>query len=572
MPGSRLHLPRRVTARQEDHARGALGVMPADEVAYLREAMPTMSLPGKFNAARKLRAHELAVWRVGYSAARQPWQAERQPSPRGFYAPYGGYMKKPMPIAEIRGTTNRVCGLYPFPRSTEFVSPGWPIGIQEETGAPFFFDQMAWFDAEMISAPVGTIIGPNGFGKSTLGRHLILGALTSGRNVIVPADIKPDYRRLCELLNDPETGTRDGQIIEVGPGHGVINPLDPSPYAWAIDQLPDRHTAVQGLMAELHQTQLFNVEALVSLRRRGDLEDFESTAVAAALAELYAGGRFTPARPPILSDLIIQLENPTADMLYAVAAANAEEFTTTAHRLLQSLKSLTVGMFGESFNGQTTTRLDLTVSMVDIDLSIIDAHSGRDLRAAIIALTGMEAQAAVSARVTLANNGFGRRAVTDIHMDELSQLLDVGGSSQIKTIDRMTRTGRTDAKSLTTTSHTVTDWTKVSANIAEQGKATGFISRSRVKFIGPINGYEIDAQRGLIDYTEPERALLLGWTSAPPPAQTGHRTMPHPGKGRFICKWGDDPDRPGLAFRTWISPLERALGIHDTNTGMKTDA
>ncbi|NKY53958.1 hypothetical protein [Nocardia vermiculata] len=564
-------LSSRPTGRQENDARGADGVMDADEVAYLREAMPTMSVAQKFNAARKLRAHELAVWRASYAAARLPWQADRRPTPRGFYAPNGGYMKKPMPIPEIRGTTNRVCGLWPFPRSTEFVSPGWPVGIQDETGAPFFFDQMAWFDAEMISAPVGVVIGPNGFGKSTLGRHFVLGGLASGRQLICPADIKPDYRRLCELLNDNHDGREEGQIIEVGPGHGVLNPLDPTSYAWAIDKLPDRHPAVGGLMAELHQTQLFNVEALVSLRRRAPLEDFESTAISAALAELYAGGRFSPARPPIISDLIEQLENPTEDMRYAVAAPSMAEFSATTHRLLQSLKSLTVGMFGESFNGQTTTRLNLTAAMIDIDLSIINVHSGRDLRAAIIALTGMEAQAAVSARMTLSDNGLTRKTVTDIHMDELSQLLDVGGSSQIKTLDRMTRTNRTDGVSLMTYTHTVTDFTKVSGDITEQGKATGFISRSKITFSGPINGWEIDAQQGLIDYTDRERARLLSWTSAPPPAQTGHRTLPHPGKGRFIAKWGDDPDRPGLAFRTWISPLERELGIHDTNTGMATD-
>ena len=570
MTGSRLLLPRRF-ARQENHARGADGVMPADEVAYLREAMPTMSIAAKFNAARKLRAHELAVWKASYSAARQPWQAERQPTPRGFLAPYGGYMKKPMPIPEIRGTTNRVCGLWPFPRSTEFISPGWPIGIQDETGAPFFFDQMAWFDAEMISAPVAVVLGPNGFGKSTLGRQFVLGALASGRHVICPADIKPDYRRLCELLNDDETGSRDGQVIEVGPGHGVLNPLDPTAYAWALHRLPDQHPAAGGLIAELHQTQLFNIEALVSLRRRAPLEDYQSTALAATLTELYTGDRFSPARPPIISDLISQLEEPTEDMRYAVAATSAADFADTTHRLLQSLKSLTVGMFGVSFNGQTTTRLDLEAAMVAVDLSIINVHSGRDLRAAIIALTGMEAQAAVSARMTLADTGFGRKAVTDIHMDELSQLLDVGGSSQIKTLDRMTRTNRTDGVSLTTYTHTVTDFTKVSGDITEQGKATGFISRSKITFTGPINGWEIDAQQGLIDYTERERERLLSWTSAPPPAKAGHRTMPHPGKGRFIAKYGDDPNRPGLAFRTYISPLERELGIHDTNTGMTTD-
>ncbi|WP_331765165.1 hypothetical protein [Nocardia sp. NBC_01388] len=571
MSGSRLLLPRRVTARQENYTRGADGVMNADEVAYLREAMPTMSVAGKFNAARKLRAHELAVWRASYSAAREPWQADRRPSPRGFLAPYGGYMKKPMPIPEIRGTTNRVCGLYPFPRSTEFISPGWPIGIQDETGAPLFYDAMAWFEAEMLSAPVGVVLGPNGFGKSTLGRQFVLGGLASGRHQIIPADIKPDYRRLCELLNDNHEGRQDGQVIEVGPGHGVLNPLDPTAYAWALDRLPDGHPAAGGLIAELHQTQLFNIEALVSLRRRAPLEDFESTAISSALGELYAGDRFSTARPPIISDLISQLEQPTEDMRYAVAAATAADFAHTTHRLLQSLKSLTVGMFGESFNGQTTTRLNLEAAMVDIDLSIINVHSGRDLRAAIIALTGMEAQAAVSARMTLADNGFMRRTVTDIHMDELSQLLDVGGSSQIKSLDRITRTQRTDGMTLKTYTHTVTDFTKVSGDITEQGKATGFISRSKITFTGPINGYEIDAQAGLIDYTDRERARLLSWTSAPPPAQTGHRTMPHPGKGRFIAKWGDDPDRPGLAFRTWISPLERALGIHDTNTGMRTD-
>ncbi|MBF6393841.1 hypothetical protein IU443_28340 [Nocardia farcinica] len=572
MPGlSRLFVPRRVTARQEADARGADGVLDPDEVAYIREAMPTMSIGRKFNAARKLRAHELAVWRTSHTAARQPWQAERRPSPRGYLAPYGGYMKKPMPLPEIRGTTCRVCGLWPFPLSTEFASPGWPIGIQDETATPFFFDQMAWFDAEMISAPIAVVLGPNGFGKSTLGRQLVLGGLASGRHVICPADIKPDYRRLCELLNDNEEGRQDGQVIEVGPGHGVLNPLDPTAYAWAIDRLPAGHPAVRGLMAELHQTQLFNLEALVSLRRRAPLEDFESAAISAALTDLYAGDRFSPARPPIISDLIEQLEQPTEDMRYAVAATSAEDFAVTTHRLLQSLKSLTVGMFGEAFNGQTTTRLNLEAAMIDIDLSIINVHSGRDLRAAIIAITGMESQAAVAARMTLADHGFIRKSVTDIHMDELSQLLDVGGSSQIKSLDRITRTNRTDGMTLTTYTHTVTDFTKVSADATEQGKATGFISRSKVTFTGPINGYEIDAQAGLIDYTDRERARLLSWTSAPPPAQTGHKTMPHPGKGRFIAKWGDDPDRPGLAFRTWISPVERELGIHDTNTGMRTD-
>jgi hypothetical protein len=98
-----------------------------------------------------------------------------------------------------------------------------------------------------------------------------------------------------------------------------------------------------------------------------------------------------------------------------------------------------------------------------------------------------------------------RKTVTDLMIDELWQLFEVGGSSQISTVNRITRLQRTDGETLGTSTHTVGDYKGVSDSVHEQLQATGFISRSRVKFVGPINANEIQQQQGLVEYTGPGR-------------------------------------------------------------------
>ncbi|MGW4719919.1 hypothetical protein [Nocardia sp. NPDC004260] len=555
-------LPAPLRERITPSASTPAGLLDHEEAEELRELLPTMSPWSRFRAARRLAAHEIAVWQLTAAEARQPWQAVRVPTPRGFMARFGGYMKRPMPMPYVRGTTCRVCGLWPFPIASEVTTPGLPVGRQLG-GAPFMFDQLAWFDAGLITAPTFSVIGPNGFGKSTLLRQIGINGLFQGRHLIVLADAKPDFRRLCEVLGD------DGQVFHIGGlGGGVLNVLDPGALAAAVQRLGDRADA-RILMDQLHDAQAHNVISLVSLVRRGPTADYENSVIDAAIAALYDGARFSPSRPPILSDLIEQFDHPTENMRASVAAVDNAEFTHITQRLLQSLRALVQGSLGRAFNGQSTTRMNLDVAMIDVDLSVIPL-SARDLRAAVIAITGIEAQESVRARNLLAQHGLARKTVTDLLIDELWQLFEVGGSAQIATVDRITRLNRTDGTTLGTSTHTVGDYKGVSDSVHEQLKATGFISRSRVKFVGPINANEIEQQQGLIEYTEPEAILLKSWSDSGTPSRYGRRAV-HDGMGRFICKWSDDPSKPGVPFRTSISSTEHQLGIHDTSAALRSD-
>lgn len=555
-------LPKPLRERLAPSGGTPVGLLDHEEADELRELLPTMSPWARFRASRRLAAHEIALWQLGAAEARQPWQAPRVPTPNGYLARHGGYMKKPMPMQYVRGTTCRVCGLYPFPIASEITTPGLPIGRQAG-GAPFFFDPLGWFDAGLITAPTFSVIGPNGFGKSTLLRQIVLNDLFQGRHVICLADAKPDFRRLCELLGE------DGQVFHVGGlGGGVLNVLDPGALANAIERLGDREDG-RALMDQLHEAQAYNVISLVALVRRAPTADYENSVIDAALAALYEGARFSPARPPILSDLVEQFDYPTETMRASVAAGDDAEFAHITQRLVQSLRALVQGSLGRAFNGQSTTRMNLDAAMIDVDLSVIPL-SARDLRAAVIAITGLEAQESVRVRNLLAAHGLARKTVTDLMIDELWQLFQVGGASQIATVDRITRLNRTDGTTLGTSTHTVGDYKGVSDSVQEQLQATGFISRSRVKFVGPINANEIEQQRGLIDYTEPEANLLKSWSDSGTPTRYGRRAV-HDGMGRFICKWSDDPSKPGVPFRTWISPLELELGIHDTSAALRSD-
>ncbi|MFJ9370565.1 hypothetical protein ACIRRA_39925 [Nocardia sp. NPDC101769] len=538
-----------------------VGLLDYEEAAELRELLPTMGPWARFKASRRLSAHELALWQLTAAEARQPWQARRIPTPQGYLSRHGGYMKTPMPLPYVRGTTCRICGLYPFPLPSEVTTPGLPVGRQF-AGAPFMFDPLAWFEAGLISAPVYSIIGPNGFGKSTLLRQFAINALYQGRHVMWLADAKPDGRRLCELLGP------DGQIFHIGAGGGVLNALDPGALADAVHRLGDRPDAWV-LKDQLHEAQAHNVIALVSLVRRGPVADYEASVIDAAIAALYEGGRFSPTRAPILSDLIAAFDDPTEAMCANAAARSTEEFAHITQRLLQSLRALVQGSLGRAFNGQSTQRMNLDAAMIDVDLSVIP-QTARDLRAAVIAITGIEAQESVRARNLLAAHGLARKTVTDIILDELWQLFEVGGSSQISTVNRITRLNRSDGTTLGTSTHTVGDYKGVSDSVHEQMQATGFISRSRVKFIGPINGSEIREQQGLIEYTAAEADLLKSWSDSGSPTRHDRRAV-HDGMGRFICKWSDDPSKPGVPFRTWISPLEEQLGIHDTSAALRSE-
>ena len=182
----------------------------------------------------------------------------------------------------------------------------------------------------------------------------------------------------------------------------------------------------------------------------------------------------------------------------------------------------------------------------------------------------MAASSAIRIRTKLADYGLRRKTVTDLIFDETWQVLDVGGPAQIATLDRIVRLQRGESSTITTCSHSVRDYKQVSDSVHDQARATGHIARSRIKIIGPCNADEIDAQEGIIAYTEREKELLIGWSNSASPTRLGRRAV-HAGMGHFLMKWGDDPARPGVPFYTVVSDLERELGIHETSASMRHD-
>ncbi|MEU8901255.1 hypothetical protein AB0C65_35680 [Nocardia sp. NPDC048505] len=539
-----------------------VGLLTHEYAEELRELLPTMSPVAKFRASRKLSAHELALWQLEALEARAPWQAKMMPTPRGYYAAGGGYMKKPLPLPMVRGTTCRVAGLFPFPVPGAAITPGLPIARQLN-GSPFLFDKLAFFEEGLITAPTMNILGPNGFGKSTFLRKDVLNCLAQGRHVMWLGDVKPDGLKLCEALGE------DGQVIRVGGrGGGVLNILDPGALSASVELLAPFEDR-QSLMQQLHHAQFHNVISLVALVRGTSLADYEANVIDAAIRALYEGARFEAHRPPIIFDLVEQFDHPTALMLNAVAAKTDAEFADSTHRLVQSMRALVHGPLGAAFNGRSSVAFDLNKAMIDVDVSVIP-EIATDLRAAVIAMTGLEAQEAVRVRAQLAAYGLTRKTVTDMVFDEVWQLFEAGGSAAIAVVDRMVRLQRGKSQTVTTCSHSISDSRAVSDSAHDQARAVGHVSRSRIKVVGPSNADEIAAQNGLIPYTDAEVAMLTSWSDSGTPTRLGRRSV-HAGMGHFIVKWGDDPSKPGIPVYTVISDLERELGIHDTSASMRSD-
>src|SRR5690606_28663035 len=108
---------------------------------------------------------------------------------------------------------------------------GTPVGTHYITGAPVHFDPMSWFLKGFITSPIAFVLALNGFGKSSLIRRLVTGAVSAGETVLCLGDTKPDYRDLVERIG--------GQVVELGYGYVTINPLDVGALGQILDELPD---------------------------------------------------------------------------------------------------------------------------------------------------------------------------------------------------------------------------------------------------------------------------------------------------------------------------------------------
>ncbi|RDI43585.1 hypothetical protein DFR68_12052 [Nocardia mexicana] len=476
---------------------------------------------------------------------------------RGYAGPGGGRASVIAAMPEWRGTTVQVAGLWPFAVGASAPVVGTPVGSHYITGAPVHFDQTSWFLRGFITAPISFVLALNGFGKSSLIRRLVTGAVANGRTVLCMGDTKPDYRDLVEKLG--------GQVVDLGYGHGSINPLAVGALGTVLDELTDPDQRRQ-VGARIEAGQVNIVAGLIELVRGSRVADYEETLIAAGLRELYGPtGGFTPEYPPRLSDLLAVISDGADRLLRFAEEDDTATYRSSTKVLRRSLRALVEGPWGEIFDRHTSTPLDIDSPAVCVDVSRIPEGDTKLLAAALM-VCWSEGFGAIAAAHALADAGLAPPRNFEVVMDEIWRVLG-SGEFMVDRTDALTRLNRGLGTGLIMCSHTIKDLAAFDS-AAAMAKALGFFERARAKILGPVGPEEVTRLRAAVSITETERLLLTSWAAPRPPTDdhsgdAGGHEVP-PGTGCFLLKTGEAAE-PGIPFRMEFTPSERASDIHNTN-------
>lgn len=483
-------------------------------------------------------------------------RSPRQLTDRGYRGLGGGRASVVPSTPEWRATTVQVAGLWPFTVGASAPTVGTPVGAHYITGAPVAFDPMSWFLKGFITAPIAFVLGLNGFGKSSLIRRMVTGAVAAGEVVLCMGDTKPDYRDLVIKLG--------GQVVDVGYGHGTINPLDVGALGAVVEQLTDPDQRRQ-VTARVEAGQVNIVAGLIELVRGSRVADYEEVLIAAGLRELYSPtGGFTYEHPPLLSNLLEVISGGGEQLRQFAEEDDDTAYRASTKTLRRSLRALVEGPFGAIFNGPTTTRLNLASPAVCVDVSRIPSGDTK-LLAAVLMVCWSEGFGAVAAAHALADAGLAPPRTFEVVMDEIWRVLGVG-EFMVDRVDALTRLNRVLGTGLIMCSHTIKDLAAFDSPAA-QAKALGFFERARAKLIGPVGPEETDRIRNAVGLTDTEKLLVTSWAAPRPPSDDDldptRRETP-PGTGCFLLKTGE-ANEPGIPFRLVFTPTERAADVHNTN-------
>ncbi|MFD3703247.1 hypothetical protein ACFWUP_08890 [Nocardia sp. NPDC058658] len=535
-----------------DDATRARYEMIAREQSGLRAAWATFRIHTDDLRRNNAQARSEAVVKDGFD------RTTAELTDRGYSGAGGGKMNVVGRPVEYRATTAQVAGLWPWSVGAGAPLIGTPLGSHLHTGAPVCFDPMNWFmRGSFITAPSLFVLGLNGFGKSSLVRRIVLGGIAQGITPLILADVKPDYRKMVELVG--------GQVIDLGYGHGKLNPLAAGVLGSVVPRLEDKPALQRQVLQDLRARQVTLIAGLVELVRGARVADFEETLIATALRILYQPGGFTPDKPPIMENLLEVIVAGGAELMLDAGADNPDEYQNAIKGLRRSLRALTQGPFGAIFNGQTSVPIDTSAVAVCIDVSHIPSGD-KKLKAAVMLACWADGFASVEAAHVLADADLGPQRYFQVVMDELWQVLGLG-DFMVDRVDELTRLQRGLATALIMISHTIKDLQALGSDAAI-AKAIGFLERARAKIFGALPAEEISRLDSTVPFTSAEQEMVTSWSA--PQALTGEALKPGqqrpspPGTGKFLLKVGEDR-RPGIPFHMEFTVSERESGIHDTN-------
>ena len=475
--------------------------------------------------------------------------------PRGWPGAGGGRSTYLQPAREWRGTSNQLCGLWPFSVGAGAPLVGSPLGRHLQSQAPVCADPISWFQhAGLLTAPTGFVMAREGFGKSTLIRRMMTGCAYFGAIPLVLGDLKPDYPDLIRALG--------GEVIQLGRGRGHINPLDTSLTREAVELLDHadiddhvRDSLRSELLIDARGKRHAMVCSLATLQRRRDLDDTEDTVLAVALDELDRRHK----GEPILRDLVAIIEAaPTPIREAAYDQGDDGRYRDLTAPLIRTLNGLLQdGRIGPMFAERTSRRMSLDRPAV-FDVSSIPEDQTELVAAALTACWGV-GFAAVNTRMALGQAGVIPQRHYLVILDELWRVLQAPGSGMVDRVNSLTRLNRQVGVGLVMCTHTISDLYAV-ASEADRHKARGFVQRSGLLICGALPADEHDRLRQVRDFSDEELRLLTSWED-PPPWGASPDTLP-PGLGKFLIKVGG---RPGIPFKVHLTAEEKRLGVHDTS-------
>lgn len=460
-------------------------------------------------------------------------------------AEFSGRMMRVPQLPVWRGTSVQVCGLYPFCSGTSAPMIGVPLGLNLRTVSTVCCDPISWFErASLISNPSVFCLANPGTGKSTLIRRMALGLAGQGTVPLVLGDTKPDYVDLVAAL--------DGQVVSIGAGKDLINPLDTGGAMQAARRIGGQEGALLAGEARARQVQM--VCALIELVRRGGIGDRDESILSEALRVFDENN---PGKIPVIGDVleVIRAMPPALDDV-ALSRGDRARYEETTEALEASLTALTVGRWGQVFGQATTTAMRLDRPVV-FDVSDLD-RAAQDIQGAVLLTCWSYGFAQVNVAQALANAGLTPRRHYFIVMDELWRILRAG-VGMVNRIDELTRLNRARGVGQAMITHTLNDLEAL-PNPEDVAKAKGFVARSGMVLCGGLSAEETEKVARVIPLSSQEKAMLVSWQSPPSWQITAGEKQAPPGQGKFLIKVAE---RPGIPIKVQLT--QRELALNDTN-------